>query len=377
MIIGLDASRAVKAQRTGTETYALELIKQFARLASAQHRLRLYTPQPPPHDHWPESPYIETRLIPAPRLWTHGRLAWELHRQPPNVLFVPSHVLPIYCPVPAIVTVHDLGYRHYPDAHGRFQRWYLNWTTRRHSRVANHIIADSYATQADLIRYYQADPRRITVVHLGRDEKLQRADNLAIAAMKAQYQLTGDYLLYLGTLQPRKNLLRLLAAFQHVIMALDNSSLQLVIAGSKGWLYEPILAEVARLGLSERVIFTGYVTTEAKAALLSGALAYLFPSLYEGFGLPILEAMACGTPVLTSNNSSLPEVAGDAAIMVNPHHTAEIAAGIIALVTNPLLRHELITKGYQQVNRFSWECTAQQIWEILLDIAIKRNANLT
>src|SRR5262245_37976511 len=141
VLIGLDASRAARAHRTGTETYALELLKALAALAGPCHHLRLYTPHPPQHSDWPPSPPVETRVMPWPRLWTHLRLAAELQQHPPDVLFVPAHVLPLYCPVPGVVTVHDLGYLYYPQAHRPFDRWYLNWTTRRHAQLARHIIA--------------------------------------------------------------------------------------------------------------------------------------------------------------------------------------------------------------------------------------------
>jgi glycosyltransferase involved in cell wall biosynthesis len=363
---GIDASRAARAQRTGTETYSLELIKALARLASAGHRLRLYTPHSPQHADWPDSPHVETRVIPWPRLWTHLRLAAELGRHPPDVLFVPAHVLPLYCPVPAVVTVHDLGYRHYPAAHRRFDRWYLDYTTCRHTRVARRLVADSLATRLDLLDFYQADPRKISVVYLGRDESLVPVtDANIIKQARATYHIDGDYLLYLGTLHPRKNLVRLVEAFHQAVTTLQNQELKLVIAGQKGWLYNAIFERVKQLGLTGQVIFTGYVADEDKPALLSGALAYVFPSLYEGFGLPVLEAMACGTPVLTSNISSLPEVAGEAALLVDPHHTAEIAAGLSQLITNPGLRRQLVEQGYQQIQKFSWSKAAAQVFELL------------
>lgn len=365
-LIGIDASRAAGTRRTGTETYSLELIKALARLASADCRLRLYTPRPPQPTDWPASAHVETRLIPWPRLWTHLRLAAELRQHPPDGLFVPAHVLPLYCPVPAVVTVHDVGYRHYPQAHRPFDRWYLDWTTRRHSRVAHHIIADSIATKQDLVDFYGVEPERVTVVYLGRDETLARVtDGQIIAQTKARYHIRGDYLLYLGTLHPRKNLLRLLEAFRIAISSLQNEDLKLVIAGKQGWLYNEIYERVQRLGLMERVIFPGFIAAEAKAALLSGALAYVFPSLYEGFGLPVLEAMACGVPVLTGNRSSLPEVAGTAALLVDPHNTAKIADGLIQLITKAEVRHRLIEQGYRQVERFSWQKAATQVWAVL------------
>lgn len=363
---GIDASRAARAQRTGTETYSLEIIKRLAKLASPQHHLRLYTSQPPQHTDWPDSPYVETRIIPWPRLWTHLRLSAELHLHPPDALFVPAHVLPLSCPVPAMVTVHDLGYLHYPEAHRSFDRWYLDWTTRRHTRVARHLIADSQATRDDLLGFYKARPEQISVVYLGRDEMLARInERQVIEAAKSKYNIQGDYLLYLGTLQPRKNLLRLIEAFHQAVAALQETDLRLVIAGRQGWLYAEILERAQQLGIAERVIFPGFVAETDKPALLSGALAYVFPSLYEGFGLPVLEAMACGVPVLTSNCSSLPEVAGQAALLVDPHDTAQIAEGLVRLITQADLRSELVERGYRQILHFSWSKAAEQVLEIL------------
>ena len=390
MLIGIDASRASRARRTGTEAYSLHLIQALIE-AGCNHRFRLYTPIqisnlksqipnlksqiPNPKS---QIPNLEVHVIPFPRLWTHLRLAWELKRRSPDVLFVPAHVMPLVCPVPAAVTVHDLGYLHYPAAHRPFDRWYLDWTTRRHARRAAHLIADSQATRADLIRYYRADPARITVVYPGRDESLAKVDDpAAIRAVKARYGVGGDYLLYLGTLQPRKNLVRLVEAFSNIKCQMSNvkytapspqpptPNLQLVLAGHKGWLYADLFARVEALGLSDRVVFTGYVADDDKAALLSGALAFVYPSLYEGFGLPALEAMACGTPVLTSNVSSLPEVAGDAALLVNPLDTDAIADGMARLIADAGLRRSLIEKGYARVLKFSWADAARQVLQVL------------
>ncbi len=368
LTIGIDASRAARARRTGTETYALELINALPRFIGPNQILRLYTPYLPQHKNWPDAPQVETRVIPWPRLWTHMRLAVELVQHPPDVLFVPAHVLPLTCPVPAVVTVHDLGYHHYPQAHRPLDRRYLKWSTRRHTHVARHIIADSQATKDDLVNLYGADANRISVVYLGRNESLSPVTNGDILAQtKTHYGIAGDYLLYLGTLHPRKNLVRLVEAFHAAIPSLPpgQQPIKLVIAGQKGWLYDEIFARVKSLGLTERVIFTGYVPDADKPALLSGALAYVFPSLFEGFGLPVLEAMACGTPVLTSNISSLPEVAGNAALLVNPHDTAEISCGLVELAGNADLRHRLVERGFRQITKFSWDTTATEILEIL------------
>jgi len=276
--------------------------------------------------------------------------------------------MPVACPVPAVVTVHDLGYLYYPEAHRAFDRWYLHWSTRRHARLAACIVADSQATKEDLVQHYGANAARVRVVYPAYDETLQRVENpQIIAAVKARYSIRGDYLLHLGTLQPRKNLFRLIEAFARVQLSGSPSGdgvFQLVLAGKKGWDYEALARLVDKMGLQNRVIFTGYVAPGDKAALLSGAQALVFPSLYEGFGIPVLEAMACGVPVLTSRVSSLPEVAGDAAVLVDPLDVDDIAAGLRQIVCQSDLRHTLIARGYQQVQKFSWHRAAQQLWEV-------------
>lgn len=384
MRIGIDASRAVRPEQTGTELYSYYLIRALLR-APREHHLILYAPRALPVGMLPEtsaeeagSPQVGTsgagmkrwtvRIIPFPRLWTHVRLNWELRRHPPDLLFIPAHVMPIACPIPTVVTVHDLGYLYYPETHRAFDRWYLHWSTRRHARLATYIVADSEATRQDLAQHYGADPARVRVIYPGYDETLQRIeDPQVIAAAKARYHIAGDYLLYLGTLQPRKNLARLIEAFVRAGLARSTSHpqrLQLVLAGKKGWDYEALVRLVNRMGLQNQVIFPGYIAPEDKAVLLSGARALVFPSLYEGFGMPVLEAMVCGVPVLTARASSLPEVAGDAAVLVDPLDVDSIAAGLRQIVDRPELCRVLVERGYRQAQKFSWQHAARQLWEV-------------
>jgi len=364
VLIGIDASRAVRARRTGTETYALHLIRGLLAL-EGEHRYRLYFNQPPSPGLFTPGPHWEPRVMPFPRLWTHARLSWEMARRPPDVLFVPAHVLPIAHPRRSVVTVHDLGYRHYPAAHRPLDKFYLDLSTRYHVRVAAHILADSQATRDDLIREYGADPARITVVYPGvpsADEALRRVDNpAAIAAVCAKYGISGEYVLYVGTLHPRKNLVRLIEAFS----ALESRTLKLVIAGQKGWLYDHIFTRARELGVEQGVIFPGYVADADLPTLLSGAQLFAFPSLYEGFGFPVLEAMACGVPVVCSNASSLPEVAGDAALLVNPLDTGAWTTALERALADEELRAKLITRGYAQVRRFSWQRAAEETLRVL------------
>jgi glycosyltransferase involved in cell wall biosynthesis len=379
MLIGIDASRAGAAQRTGTENYSLHLIRWMLALGHA-HRFRLYFNRAPSRELFPATAHW--RIIPFPRLWTHIRLSWEMATQPPDVLFVPSHVLPLVHPQRSVVTVHDLGYHYYPEAHTLFQNVYLRWSTRHNVHAASRILADSEATRQDLVRYYRVAPERIVVVYPGRDEALVRVtDPAAVASVRARYNVSGPYVLYVGTLHPRKNLVRLVQAFASVIRSQSRpagepdadppsglSDLQLVLAGKKGWLFDDIAAQIGKLGLDGRVVLAGYVPPGDLPALMSGASAFAYPSLYEGFGLPVLEAMACGTPVVCANASSLPEVAGGAALMVDPLDVDSLAQGLVAVLTDEGLRQGLVERGLVQIRCFSWHRCAQETLRVLEDV---------
>jgi glycosyltransferase involved in cell wall biosynthesis len=393
VLIGVDASRAVSAQRTGTETYSLHLIRSLIGLKSG-HRFRLYTNGLPPATlsaksrafggaksravvgveaqllDRAEPGAVQVRSIPFPRLWTHVRLSMEVLLHPPDVLFVPAHVLPLLHPVRTVTTVHDMGFLYYPDAHRRSDRHYLAWTTSWNARRSTAVIADSLATKADLVREYGIAPSKVHVVYLGRDGALAPLREAGLLqSVQARYGIPGRYLLYVGTLQPRKNLRRIVEGFARLVAAGGMDGIQLVLAGKRGWLYDDLFALVEREGLGGRVLFPGYVDETDLAALYSGAIGYVFPSLYEGFGIPVLEAQACGVPVMTSNNSSLPEVAGDAALLVDPHDVDAIAEGMLRLATDEALRAALIERGFANVRRFSWEKCARETLAVLEGVA--------
>jgi len=361
-LVGIDASRAVSLRPTGTETYSRRLIQALLDL-DTPHRFRLYFRAPPPAGDFAAA---DRRVIPFPRLWSHVRLSWEIARRPPDLLFVPAHVLPIIHPRRSVVTVHDLGYLHFPRAHPLRQRLYLDLSTRWSARAAAHLLADSQATKADLVARYRTPPEKVTVAYPGSDESLSPVrDPAAIAAAKARYGIRGDYFLYLGTLQPRKNLATLIAAFAALQPETLKPETALVIAGQKGWLYHDLFDPVRRLGLEGRVCFPGYVAEADKAALLSGALAFVFPSLYEGFGLPVLEAQACDCPVVCANTSSLPEVAGDSALLVAPTDAAALTAALARLAGDPSLRADLVERGRTNLRRFSWERCARTVLDVI------------
>lgn len=376
MLIGIDASRATTGQRTGTEGYAYHLIRALIALVGERgHRLRLYFNEPPAPGLFPDAPGVEQVVIPWRRLWTHIRLGHELRARPPDVFFTPAHVIPVGIRCPAVATVHDLGYEYFPEAHPRRQLAYLRWSTRHNARVARRVIADSRATRDDLIRYYDTPPAKIEVIYPGAEPDLRRVeDPAAVAAALTRYAIRSPYLLYLGTLQPRKNLVRLVEAF--AAGGLHDEGYTLVLAGKLGWLADPILAAVRGLpsAVAGRVHLPGYIADPDKAALLSGATALVLPSLYEGFGFPVLEAQACGTAVVCANGSSLPEVAGEGALLVNPLDGAALAAAMGRVAGDEALRRALVERGYANVRRFTWVGAGERVLAVLEAAGGRRRA---
>lgn len=345
MHIAIDASRTTAGRITGTEHYALQMIRALIRL-NTQHRITLYFRDTPSPDLFPESPLVQKRVIPFPRLWTHLRFAVELWRDRPDVTWVPAHTLPVFFPGRAAVTVHDLGYRHFPRAHPVNTRRYLDWTTRYSARRASVVLADSRATADDLTRFYGTPSSKIRVVYPGVD-----APPIGdIEAVRTKYRLPEQYFLFIGTLQPRKNIVRLVQAYAKAALP----GVGLVLAGGKGWLYDPAWTDGV-----EGLVMPGYVDEADKGALYARALALVFPSLYEGFGFPVLEAMHCGTPVLCSNTSSLPELAGDAALLVDPTDVNAICEGMRQLAQDAALRQSLRAKGDLQALKFTWTDAAK------------------
>lgn len=260
--------------------------------------------------------------------------------------------------VPAVLTVHDLIFRRYPAHHKPLNRWYLNLTMPLYCDRATHIIAVSAQTKRDIMDAYGVAGEKITVIYeaAGPDFTPQPAE--AIAAVRARYSLPERYILSVGTIEPRKNLGRVLAAFER----LHGEGLvdAFVIVGKKGWLYHDFFAQLDRSPARHAVIFPGWVSDEDLPAVYAGAAALAFPSEFEGFGLPALEGMACSTPVLCSNTSSLPEIAGDAALLVDPGDTDAIAAGLRRILCEPDLAGELRRLGRAQAARFSWERAAAE-----------------
>jgi glycosyltransferase involved in cell wall biosynthesis len=372
LTIGIDASRAVLAQRTGTEHYSASLLRALSELPEARERpvilyVNLSNPQSAIRNlQFDLPPAWRIRAIPFPRLWTHVRLSWEMLTRPPRTLFVPSHVVPLWHPRRTVVTIHDLGYLEYPQAHTRLSRLYLHLSTWFSAHAARRVIAISEATKRDLIKHYTIKPGKIVVIYHGRDLIFAPVtDPAKIEQTLKKYSITQPYCIHVGTLQPRKNLGVLVEAWD-ILRARVESPPQLLLAGKRGWLYESLLQSVKERNLDDLIKFADYVERDDLPSLYSGALALTFPSLYEGFGLPPLEAMSCGTPVLASTSSSVPEVVGDAGILLDPKDAGAWADAVQRVMQDGSLREELSRKGLERAKQFTWERCAKETFSVLV-----------
>lgn len=279
-----------------------------------------------------------------------------------------EHLLLPLRSAPTVLTVHDLIFRHLPEHHKPLNRWYLNWALPLYCRRATHIIAISECTRRDLIAAYGVPAQKVTVIHEAADPRFRPQPAGRIRVVQRRYGLPKRYLLFVGTIEPRKNLSRLLRAFERLWR--EGLSDALVVVGRRGWLYDDFFARLERSSARDAVILPGFVPDEDLPAVYGGAQALVFPSLYEGFGLPILEAMACGTPVACSETSSLPEVAGEAALMFDPTEEEAIVETLRPLLRDRGLQRELKGLGLERAAGFSWERVAagtQGVYRSVLD----------
>ena len=361
VLIGVDASRVTRPNRTGTENYSLHVLRQL--LAQDQRNAyRLYLSRPLVDGLLPCGPRTSSRLIQLPRLWTQVGLSTEMLVSPPDVLFVPSHVLPLVTPSRSVVVVYDVGHRYFPRAHLLTEWLYVEWAIRRHVRIATRLLTISEATRRDLVRLYGADPARVAVAYPAVEERFTPATAAEIAAVRARHGLGEHYVLHLGTIKPRKNLPRLIQAFASASLPPDT---QLALGGTTTFGGTALERAIARAGIAHRVRRLDYVPDADLPALYSGAACVAIVSLYEGFGMPALEALACGAPLVASNRGSLPEIVSDAALVVDPLAVRSIAAGLERAVGDATLRAVLRTEGPRRAATFDWASAARVTRQVL------------
>lgn len=314
---------------------------------------------------------MEAVEIPWRKLWTQGGLALELFKHPPDVLFIPAHTLPLLRPrrLRTVVTIHGLEYEYLPQYYQFPQKLYLNKSTEYAVKHADRLIAVSNWTKKQLVERLGADEKRIYVIHEGIGRRIMEAKERQfkpdyLRQIRHKYNLPENYILFVGTIQPRKNLVRLIQVFHSGVLKSSTPEWNLVIAGKPGWMYGDILAAAKK---NRRVHIIGRVADADLPAVYKMARVFVYPSLMEGFGLPVLEAMALGVPVVTSTAGALPEVAGKAALLVDPEDTAALAKAIRLVLTNPELREGLIEAGFLQAAKFSWERAARQTLAVLTE----------
>lgn len=368
MTIGIDGSRAFIEGKTGTENYSYQIIKNLSSIDLKNNYL-IYIKKSQVSNlksqMWPQN--FQFKIIDLPRLWTQIGLALRTFIDPIDVLFVPSHTLPLIKRpgLKTVVTVHDLGAEYLPALHQLKQVLYLNIMTHYQLKSADRIIAVSEATKADLINRVQIRKNKVSVVYEAADEKVFNkisTDSLQYVLRHFKLQ-KNKYFLFVGTIQPRKNLEKIIEAFK--VFSESTLGYNLVLAGGKGWKSDAIYDLPQKLGIGQEVRFIGRVTDEELRALYNGATGLVYPSLFEGFGLPIVEAFNCGCPVITSKISSMPEVAGDSAILVDPYNKEEIAEALGSLASKDTLRSSLIKKGYLRSKFFSWRKAAIDTLEVI------------
>ena len=298
-------------------------------------------------------------------LWTQIRLSVKTFFHPADVLFVPAHALPIFSRAKNIITLHDLGFEKFPELYSFWQRTYLRFVYRFAARHAEVIIVPSEFTKKELIDLYKVKADKVKVVHLGYDKNLFHplSDREATEEFLIQNKINEPYLLYVGRIERKKNIKNLIEAF--LMANIENKKLKLVLVGSPGYGYD----EVADLihAHQDSIIRLSHLDPKEISYLYAGALGFIFPSWYEWFGLPLLEAMACGCPVLASSSASIIEVAADAAIYFQPDSKIEIAAAIKNIANDVHLRHKLIGQGWMRIKNFSWQKCAQETYQILLN----------
>jgi len=357
MRIGIEVTAAAR-QGGGIGRYVRELLKTLAQLdRDNRYQLFFASPNPVPHPLPPLPDNFSVRHLPfhdiwLARLWHQAQLPIpvELITGPVDVYHAPDFTLPP-TRVPSLLTVHDLSFARDPESAAPGLRAYLNAVVPRSVRRATHIVAVSQATKNDLVELYGTPADKISVLYEGVHPIFRPTPNPAI---RAKYGLGGNpFVLSVSTLQPRKNFRRLIQAFAQL-----PADFNLVIAGGKGWLYDDIFAEAEKPAVRGRVFFPGFVPDADLPALYTEAAVLAYPSLYEGFGLPLLEAMACGTPTLTSTVSCLPEVAGGASVLVDPYHAESIARGLKEAVSTP---EPWVAKGLRRAAEFHWEESARRL----------------
>jgi glycosyltransferase involved in cell wall biosynthesis len=366
MTIGIDASRAFVKTKTGIEEYSFQVIKHLCDELENEQVILYCNPAINIRPDFKLPANWKIKFLRAPIFWTQARLSLEMIFHPVDVLFVPAHTVPLIHPKNTIVTIHGMEYEFCPSAYSFWQRFYMRLVIKNSCRWAKRIICVSENTKKDLTRLYKVPEGKIEVIYEGVSESsqspaLRKSESSALGWEKPDF---SKYLLFVGRLEERKNICGIISVFE-ILKEKYNINHKLILAGKFGFGGETIKDKIDQSKYKDEIILPGYVSDEEKFELLKKSDVFLFPTFYEGFGLPILEAQNVGTPVVTSNVSSMPEVAGDSAVLVDPKSSEEIAEAVHKLISDESWKNDIIEKGYQNIKRFSWEKCARKVSSLL------------
>lgn len=367
MLIAIDGVAANDKERVGVSVYTYELLKYFHEEASKDRQFVIYLKDKPRSDLPAETEYFRYKVVPGPFLWSRifFPLALLIDKKP-DVFFAPAHYLPPFVPCSSVVTIHDLAYEYFPNEFLKKDLYKLKNWTKSAVQKAKKVIAVSDNTKKDIVKFYNVPENKIKIIYNGFSKKVTKTAANEIRANNLDELLQSNYFLYVGTIQPRKNIKALIEAFNSFIK--EKPEFNLIIVGKKGWLYDEIFETVKKLQLEKKVIFTGYLLDGDVATLYKNAQAFILPSLYEGFGIPVLEAMSYDCPVLTSRVSSLPEVGGSACLYFDPNDTIDMKNKMIEIIADKNKRKDLIERGRQRIKQFSWEKCAQDTLKVLTSL---------
>ncbi len=378
MRVTIDYTSAI-AQNAGIGRYTRSLVDALARVDGETDYTLFSVERPTPTRGFPSAttaPRMRPRVFPVGN--RYATIAWQRLRLPAPVELVaggsrvfhgPDFTLPPTLGARRVVTIHDLAFLTHPELAFPKLAAYLQAVVPRTVRSAHRIIAVSQRTADDLVARLGTPPEKISVIPLGVDHAVRRVtDSARIAELEARMGLRHPFILAVSTIEPRKNYERLIAAFAQARQAPDGPQM-LALAGRKGWLYDGVFAAVKRYDLGDAVNFLDFVADGDLPTLYTAADALAMPSIYEGFGIPVVEAMACGTPVVCSNGGALPEVAGDAALIVAPDDIEALASALVRIVAYPALREELRQRGLQRARLFDWDATARATAKVYYELA--------
>lgn len=369
MIIGIEASHANKPQRTGVENYCWHIIRELKKQIPSSVRVILYSNAPLAGELGVLPANWEAKILkwPLKKLWSQFRLSAGLLFHPPDVYFAPGQLIPFFCPARVVATIHDSAFLAYPEAYHFWGRQYLKWMNKKIIKKAALIITPSAFSKNELKKFYKISGSNVAVIPEAYDAavfKVKKDESIL-----NKYNLSRPFIMSLGRLEEKKNTGGIIKAFEILKNDPQNNNLKLLLAGTPGVGYEKIAQAIVSSEFKTDISAPGWINEEDAAGLLNLAEAFVFPSYYEGFGLPVLEAMACGCPVAASKNNSLEEVGGDAALYADPADAGEIAAATGKLLHDDNLRIEKINKGLERVKLFSWERAARATWETIKSLS--------